>query len=111
MNYSLLKMKDYVLIKIKGKIDPANVVSAGSFIRELDIKFPASVILDVDGLEEHREMFYHVAMINSIQKEVVHSGGELKVRTTGSSLKKYLNMMGLKKLFTFDETTALPAKA
>ncbi|HQO40253.1 MAG TPA: hypothetical protein PK986_07275 [Spirochaetota bacterium] len=106
MNYSLLKMKDYVLIKVKGKIDTANVVSAGSFIRELEIPHPATVILDVDGLEEHREMFYHVAMINSIQKEVNYAGGELKVRTSGSSLKKYLNMMGLKRLFTFDESIA-----
>lgn len=109
MNYSLVKMKDAMLIKIRGKIDPANVVSAGSFIRELDINYPADIILDVDGLEEHREMFYHVAMINSIQKEVNYAGGVLKVRTTGASLKKYLNMMGLKRLFTFDEPDAVMA--
>ncbi len=103
MDYKFRKMKDHTIVEVKGKIDGGTVMSAGSFIRGLEINYPETVILDVDGLEDGREMFYHVALINSFKKEVEQAGGILKIRSTGLSLKKYLNVTGLKRLFIFDE--------
>lgn len=103
MNYKISKMQGYTLLEIAGSIDSRAVISAGSFIRELRISYPETVILDIDGLEEQREMFYHVALINSIKKVVEQSGGILKVRASGLPVKRYLSIMGLKKLFIFDD--------
>jgi hypothetical protein len=107
LNYTISKMKDHILIEVSGNIDRGNVMSAGSFIRELDIIYPETVILDVDGLEDEREMFYHVSLINTFKKEVEQAGGVLKIRATGLSIKKYLSITGLKNLFLFDETVML----
>mgnify|MGYP001315091161 CR=1 FL=1 len=104
MNYTISKMNDHTLIKVSGRVNGKTVISAGSFINELDIIFPETIILDVDGLEDEREMFYHVALINSFKKQVELAGGILKIRANRLSIRKYLGITGLKKLFLFDET-------
>ena len=49
-------------------------------------------------------MFYHVAVITTIKKEVEQCGGDLRIRTSRPFMKKYLVMTGLTKLFAYDET-------
>ncbi len=110
MDYKLTMMKDRVVIEVKGRVDASEVMSAGSFVRELGIEYPGTVILDVDGLEEQRELFYHVAFITAVKKAVEQAGSVLKVRAKGQSLRKYMNITGLKKLFMFDDP-AFPAPA
>ena len=109
MNYTISRMKDHTLIKASGKINAGAVISAGSFVHELAL-ISETVILDVDGLEDEREMFYHVTLINSFKKEVELAGGILKIRANRLSIRKYLSLTGLKKLFLFDEVL-LPAGA
>ena len=110
MNYSLYKTKDLTVIEVTGKINSGILMSAGSFIRGLNITYPGTVILDVDGLEDQREMFYHVAFINAFKKVIESSGGVLKIRATGLAIRKYLSVTGLKKLFLIDEPVS-PADA
>lgn len=104
MDYSMSRMKDCTIIRLAGKADGAAVMSAGTSVRELEITYPQTVILDIDGIEDQREMFYHVAVITTIKKEVEQCGGRLRIRTSRPMMSKYLLMTGLKKLFIFDET-------
>lgn len=103
-------MKDHILIEVSGSIDRGNVISAGSFIRELNITYPETVIIDIDGLEDEREMFYHVSLINILKKEVEQAGGIFRVRASRFSIRKYLRMTGLDNIFSFDEPVVTAAK-
>lgn len=107
MNYTLSRTDECTVIEVSGKIDGGIVMSAGSLVRRMGITYPGTVILDIDGLEDQREMFYNVALINSFKKEIEQRGGKLKLRATRLPVTRYLTMTGLKKLFTFDETAKL----
>ncbi len=109
MNYALRRLDDYTLIELSGRVDGPIVVAAGGLVRKMGISSPGTVILDIDGLDEQREMFYHVALINTFKKEVEQKGGILKLRVTSHPILKYLSMTGLKKLFVFDEQPLLMA--
>jgi hypothetical protein len=70
--------------------------------------FPVIVILDGDGLEDAKEMFYHAALINTIKKEIEFSGGTFRIRSESEALRRYLSMTGLERLFIFDESHIIP---
>ncbi len=103
MIYNISKFDNYTLIEVSGKIDRGGVISAASYIRELEINHPERVILDIDGLEDEREMFFHAALINTVKKEVEHGGGSFRIRAGKASIRSYLSMTGLERLFVFDE--------
>lgn len=104
MNYTISTMKDYILLQVYGEVSRVDVLSAASVVRDLDISHPETVVLDVDGLEDAREMFYHAAVINTIKKEIEHRGGFFKLRAEKESIRRYLSMTGLERLFIFDES-------
>lgn len=103
MIYSRVREKGQTVIKLAGRIDGAAVISAGSFIRSLDITYPGTVVFDIDGVENQGEMFYHVALLNTVKKMVEHAGGIFRIRTASRFMNRYLRMTGLKEHFTFEE--------
>ena len=103
MNYEISRLKDCTVIEASGKIDRAAVISASSYLRGLDIDYPETVILDINGIEDEREMFYHVALINTVKKGVEQSGGTFILRASGASVRRYMRITGLDMLFCFDE--------
>lgn len=104
MNYTISIKKDYILLQVSGKVDRVDVLSTSSVVRELDISHTETVVLDVNGLEDAREMFYHAAVINTIKKEIEHRGGLFRIRAEKESIRSYLSMTGLERLFVFDES-------
>lgn len=110
MNYTISTMKDYVLLQVSGEVNRVDVLSAASVVRDLDISHPETVVLDVDGLEDAREMFYHAAIINTIKKEIEHRGGLFRIRAEKESIRSYLGMTGLDRLFIFDEPQIMSAE-
>ncbi len=103
-------MKDYILLQVYGEVDRVDVLTAASVVRDLDISHPETVVLDVDGLEDAREMFYHAAIINTIKKEIEHRGGLFRIRAEKKSIRSYLSMTGLERLFVFDEPRIMPSE-
>jgi len=103
LNYTISTMKDHILLQVSGEVNRVDVLSAASLVRDLDISHPETVVLDVDGLEDAREMFYHAAVINTIKKEIEHRGGSFRIRVEKESIRSYLNMTGLERLFVFDK--------
>jgi len=110
LNYTISTMKDYILLQVYGEVDRVDVLTAASVVRDLDISHPETVVLDVDGLEDAREMFYHAAIINTIKKEIEHRGGLFRIRAEKKSIRSYLSMTGLERLFVFDEPRIMPSE-
>jgi len=99
LNYSVLEKEENTEIKVSGKICKAAVLSSGNFIRSLIEKGTTSITLDIDGLEDDREMIYHVALINSFKKASDYAGGDFVLVSNRSSVRKYLSKTGLERLF------------
>ena len=104
MDYIISRRNGSTLITASGVITRRDVVSAGSLIRNLDLAEDETLILDVDGVEDGREMFYHVAFINTLKKETEQKNARFLLRSTNHSMRTYLDMMGLERLFDFDDT-------
>jgi anti-anti-sigma regulatory factor len=102
LNYSVLEKEENTEVKVSGKICKAAVLSSGSFIRSLIEKGAANITLDIDGLEDEREMIYHVALINSFKKASDYAGGDFVLVSNRSSVRKYLSRTGLERLFPVD---------
>ncbi|HOP65057.1 MAG TPA: hypothetical protein PK906_16890 [Spirochaetota bacterium] len=103
MDYKIKSMEGYTLIEVSGIIERSEVLFAASRMRSLDITYPRIVILDVDMLEDEREMFYHTALINIVKKEVEHAGGVFKLKSTRPAMRSYLAMTGLDRIFSTGE--------
>ncbi len=110
MNYTVKNSENHTVIEVSGVVDRGAVITAASFIRGLELTFPVVVILDVDGLEDEKEMFYHAALINTIKKEIEFAGGTFRIRVRKESLRRYLSMTGLERLFIFDESHIIPVE-
>ena len=102
MEYKTSKLENSIIVEVSGRIDKGGVISAGAYARSLHEYNSVNIILDVDGLEDEREMFYHVALINTFKKEAEQGGGTFRLRSSRRSLKSYLSMTGLDRLFIFD---------
>ena len=103
LNYSIFKKNVTAVIKASGKISKGAVLSSGNFIRSLISGGSTNITLDIDGLEDEREMIYHVALINSFKKEVERAGGVFTLVATRPSVQTYLSISGLSRLFIYKE--------
>lgn len=99
MNYSVLEKNGKTVVKVSGKLSSAAVLSSGTFIRSLIERCGSNITLDIDGLEDEREMIYHVALINSFKKAVESKGGVFILISNRSVFKGYLSKTGLGRLF------------
>ncbi len=107
MDYKVINSDDHTVIELSGKVDRGSVLTAASYMRELPIEFQQTIILDVDGLDDEREMFYHAAVINTIKKEIEFAGGTFRIRAEKESIRSYLSMTGLDRLFIFDKSAVI----
>lgn len=101
LNYSVFKKNKTAVVKASGKICRAAVLSSGNFVRGLLEKGYADITLDIDSLDDEREMLYHIALINSFKKEVERAGGIFTLVSTRPAVKAYLSICGLERLFIY----------
>ena len=99
MNYSVFEKDADIEVKVSGKISSGAVLSSGAFIRSLLERGAASITLNIDGLDDEREMIYHVALINSFKKEVGRMNKIFTLVTTRPSVQAYLSVTGLAGIF------------
>ncbi len=99
MNYSVVEKKGNTEVRVSGKLSKYAILSAGIFIRSLIERCGSNITLDVDGLEDEREMIYHVALINSFKKAVENRGGSFTLVSNSTGLQRYLSGTGLARLF------------
>lgn len=109
MNYTISPVNGTLTVKVSGRIDKGAVISSRSFVQSLIEKGYLNFILDMDGLEDEREMIYHVALISSFKNAIEQSGGKFTLLSTSDSLKYYLRLSGLGRIFTITEKTELIA--
>ncbi|NMC40833.1 MAG: hypothetical protein GYA43_06635 [Bacteroidales bacterium] len=60
-------------------------------------------MLDMGGLEDEKEMIYHVALINSFRKTAEQAGGRFVLISASEALKCYLKLSGIERMFTASE--------
>ena len=109
MDYTISSLNGTLTVKVSGRIDRGAVISSRSFAQSLIEKGYLNFILDMDGLEDEREMIYHVALISSFKNTIEQSGGKFTLLSTSDSLKYYLRLSGLGRLFIITEKTELIA--
>lgn len=99
MNYSIYEVDHCTVVKVSGKISRSAVLSSGAFARSLIEKNIINIILHIDGLEDERELIYHVALINSFKKAIENAGGDFVVISNRDAMKNYLLSTGLSRIF------------
>ncbi len=100
MEYRISLLEDSVLIKVLGTLNRNAVYSVSSFIRPFLKGTKTKITLDVDDLEDEKEMVFHFGLINAFKKEIDQAGGKLTVRAGRERVKKYLRSTRLDKLFS-----------
>jgi len=99
MEYRVKKLKESILIKVIGPINKNAKYSARSFLEPfLDGRF-TNITLDIDNLENDREIVCHIGLVNSFKKAIDQVGGKLFLKVERSSIRKYLHKTGMDRLF------------
>jgi anti-anti-sigma factor len=99
LNYLIYETDNCTVVKVSGKISKSAVLSSGAFIRSLIERDILNIILHIDGLEDERDLIYHIALINSFKKAVENAGGDFVVISNRDALKNYLSSTGLSRIF------------
>mgnify|MGYP001194193816 CR=1 FL=1 len=105
MNYTIITGNGTLTVRVSGSIDRGAVISSRSFVQSLIEKGYLNFILDMENLGDEREMIYHVALINSFRNSVEQAGGRFTLLSASESLKCYLSLSGLGRLFPVTEKT------
>jgi len=100
LNYSIYETDYCTIVKVSGKISKGAVLSSGAFIRSLIERDILNIILHIDGLEDERDLIYHIALINSFKKAVENAGGDFVVISNRDALRSYLLSTGLSRIFS-----------
>jgi hypothetical protein len=103
MEYKISSLKDSVLIKVLGPLNRNAIYSVSTFIKPFLKGASTKITLDVDGLEDEKEMVFHLGLINAFKKEIDQAGGKLTVMADRASIKKYLKATRLNKLFNISD--------
>jgi len=99
LNYSVSEKNENTEIRVSGRLNKGAVIASGNFIRSLIDRGASEITLNIDGLDDDREMVYHIALINSFKKETERANKIFKLVSTRSSIQKYLSITGLSMLF------------
>src|SRR5208337_3826905 len=98
MEYWISESKDHILVKATGMLDRHAIYSVGTFIRPLLKGGSPRIVLDIDGLEEEREMIFHVGLINAFKREIEQAGGSLTVLANRPHIVNFLRSTGLDRI-------------
>lgn len=99
MEYRVYMTSDSISIKVMGPFNKNAIYSAGQFMKSLLNGAPARVTLDIDDLQDEREMIFHMGLVNAFKKEIDRAGGKLLVKTEKQSLRRYLRNTGMDRIF------------
>lgn len=99
MEYRISIINDSLLIKVLGPFNKSAIHSAGIFLKPLLESISSKITMDIDDLEDERDMVFHIGLVNAFRKEIDQAGGKLFVKTDKPSVRKYLRSTGLDRIF------------
>ena len=99
MEYRISKLKESILIKVVGPFNKKAVHSVSTFLEPLLSGNFTNITLDIDNLEDEREIVFHLGLVNAFKKAIDQVGGKLSVRAERSSIRKYMDKTGMNRIF------------
>ncbi|MFH0976379.1 MAG: hypothetical protein V1874_11415 [Spirochaetota bacterium] len=99
MEYKISKITDSIVIKVMGPFNKNAVHSVSTFLKPFLNGNSTDITLDIDNLEDEREIVFHIGLVNAFKKAIEQVGGKLSVRAERSSVRKYLSNTGIDRIF------------
>jgi len=105
MEYRISKTGDTTTIFVSGYLNRNAKYRVSTFLKPLLNRKPLTIVLDVDGLEDEKDITYHAGLVIAFKKEIDQAGGILLIRTERPSFLNYLRTTGIEKIFNLVDTS------
>jgi anti-anti-sigma regulatory factor len=107
VEYRISEMRNKTIIFVSGNINRNAIYRVSTFLKPLLNRKPLAIVLDIDGLEDERDMTYHAGLVNAFRREIEQAGGILLIKTTRPSFLNYLRTTGMKRIFNIVDNSRL----
>jgi len=99
LEYRVTTLKTHVNIKVIGPFIKNSMYTVSTFLKPFLQNADPIFYLDIDDLENDKEVIFYLGLINAFKKEIEQAGGVLFVKAGRPSIEKFFQKSRLDKIF------------